>query len=205
MKIVFFLVLALAIIVLAVPVNAVVPVNETVGDYRIRFDAEDNTLGTIGKLWNNSGGDLIGINQIGINQPPKTDPNLEILLNIKEAYFVFVGDANDKFNRSSIAGIIILEKPVNISNAEDLLTNSSIKYVRVYDRTIDNHKAIFTQSGNDSKDPLMTYSGLYWLDENKKGEASKGVLVISTLPWKDGAERFMNSIHVEELPKRVQR
>jgi hypothetical protein len=93
-------------------------------------------------------------------------------------------------------------KNFNVSDIrENFLRNSSDKYVRVYDRTIDTYKGVLTQSGDNSSDPSMEYAAIYCLDENEKGEASKWIITVTTLPWKEGAERFMNTIHVEELPR----
>jgi hypothetical protein len=188
-----------AFLTLASPVSAL-PVNETIGDYRISFDAEDNTLGAIGKLWNNSGENLFELNQL-----PNSSPIRDLAL--KEAYFAGMflpkvddedddGKDNDQW---ALAVVVVLEKPINISGIEEIyITNSSKKYIRVYDRIIDSHKGVLIQSGNSSNDPLMDYLAIYFLDENQQSEAAKLVFVI-TEHWKEGAERFMNTIHVEDL------
>lgn len=190
----------LAVIILAVQIGAAVPVNETIGDYRISFDAEDNTLGAIGKLWNNSGDDLFGI-----NEPSNSDIIKDMFLSAKEAYFAGAGIPEDD-SPLSFALVLVLEKAVNVSNVgENFLMNRSDNYIRVYDRTIDNHKGVLTQSGDNSTDPSMEYAAIYCLDENENGESSKWIIVVTTLPWKDGAEKFMNTIHVEELPEQEYR
>jgi hypothetical protein len=94
----------LAILILAVPVGAVVPVNETIGDYRISFDAEDYTLGAIGKLWNNSGEYLFGI-----NQPPNSDIIEDMIFSAKEAYIAAAGTPGDD-SSWSFALVLVLEK-----------------------------------------------------------------------------------------------
>jgi preprotein translocase subunit SecD len=86
--------------------------------------------------------------------------------------------------------------------ANKALHNSTNKYTKVHNRIIDGHNGILIESGKNSTDPRMIYLGFYCLDE-VGGFARKLVVMVSSLSWNDGAELLMDTVHVEELPKKV--
>jgi len=162
-------------------------VNETIDNYQISFDAIQDT-NIVAKFW-----DIQGLGQglfpeLGEYEISKFDA-------------LMAGNVSDIDKRWAASVVFIFKNPINTSSqntTEFLLKNSTNEYVRVFDRQVDGHNAVFLHLGKGPNDPLMTYEAMYWLDE-VHGTATKGVVVLSQWPWNDGAENFMNTVHVEEL------
>ena len=111
---------------------------------------------------------------------------------------LIAGNASDQYKRRGACFILVLKNPENTSNIEKNATeNNTNKYIRVFDRMVDGHKALLLKTGNEPSDPLMTYTALYWLDE-ANGKATKFVFIASAWPDKE-TERLLNTIHVEEV------
>jgi hypothetical protein len=163
------------------------PVNETVKNFRIRFDAVDDT-NMVAKYWSN------GAEFLGITPSKSLIPTNELT----NAIMVMAGNASDQYKRWGACFILILKNPENTSSIEkSMIENSTKKYVRVFDRVIDGHKALLLKGGNEPSDPLMEYAAVYWMDE-VNGKAAKLVFIISSWPYKE-TERLLNTIHVEEV------
>ena len=162
------------------------PVNETVKNFRISFDAINDT-NMVTKFWSN-GSALFGSSF----KAPTNE--------LAKGVAVLAGNDTDPYKRWCMCGVFVLKNPENTSNVEKNATkNNSNKYVRVFDRMIDGHKGLLLEEGNESYDPLMTYMAMYWLDE-VNGNATKFVYVVSQWPDKE-TERLLNTIHVEEIKK----
>jgi hypothetical protein len=109
------------------------------------------------------------------------------------------GNVKEMDSRSAICFVLVLDKAENTSSIEEnIIDHETVKYLRVYDRMLDGRKGLLINEGNSSSDPDMKYVGLYWLDEDQ-GKASKLIMVMTSLPWDDGAEQLMNTVHVEEI------
>ena len=166
--------------------DAVVHVNETLGDFRISFDASNDT-NMIGKYWNTTGSGVFG-----------SLPHI----NISNAYMVVAGNINSKNTRWSGVAVLISKEPINTSYIEEnLFKNSTVSYIREEDRVIDGHQGVLAFSGNGPEDPLMNYTAFYWLDETS-GMATQLVAAIAQLPWNEGAETLINTTHVEDTSKK---
>ena len=162
------------------------PVNETVKNFRISFDAINDT-NMVTKFWSN------GSAFFGSSFKAPTNE-------LAKGVAVLAGNDTDPNKRWGMCGVFVLKNPENTSNVEKNVTkNNSNKYIRVFDRTIDGHKGLLLEAGNESYDPLMTYMAMYWLDE-VNGNATKFVYVVSQWPDKE-TERLLNTIHVEEIKK----
>ena len=159
-------------------------VNETVKDFRISFAAINDT-NMVAKFWSN-GSSFFGSS---FNAPANELAN---------GVAVMAGNDTDPYKRWGMVGVFVLKNPENTSNIEKNATeNNSNKYIRVFDRMVDGHKGLLLEEGNESYDPLMTYTAMYWLDE-VNGKATKFVYVVSQWPDKE-SERLLNTIHVEEI------
>jgi hypothetical protein len=166
------------------------PVNETAKGFRISFDAIDDTNGVF-KFWSDDSR-LFG--------KPLNGPVNEASLNgASRAVAVLVGNWSESSKRFAACLVFVLKNPENTSKIEENITkNVTEKYVRVFDRTIDGHNGLLLKSGNNSSDPVMNYTGFYWLDE-VQGTATKLVFIMSSWPWDSGTEKLLNTIHVEEI------
>ncbi len=159
-------------------------VNETVKNFRISFDAINDT-NMIAKFWSNGSAFFGSSFKAPANE-------------LANGVAVLAGNDTDPYKRWGMCGVFVLKNPENTSNVEKNATkNNSNKYIRVFDRTIDGHKGLLLEAGNESYDPLMTYMAMYWLDE-VNGKATKFVYVVSQWPDKE-TERLLNTIHVEEI------
>lgn len=162
-------------------------VNETVKNFQISFDAIDDA-NMVARIWSNEGNFLdspLSDAPIPANEPTN-------------AIMVVSGNTSDPDDRMGACMILVLKKPENTSEFEkNFIENRTEKYLRVFDRTIDGHKALLLKTGDEPSDPLMTYGAAYWLDE-VNGKATKLVFVISDWP-EDDAERLMDTIHVKEI------
>jgi hypothetical protein len=166
------------------------PVNETAKGFRISFDAIDDT-NMVAKLWSDDSG-LFGkpLNAPGNDGPVNEASSLVV---------VMAGNSSESGKRVPTCLVFVLKNPENTSKIEENITkNIEEKYVRVFDRTVDGHNGLLLKAGNNSSDPLMTYTALYWLDE-VQGTATKLVFIMSGLPWDRGTEKLLNTIHVEEI------
>ena len=161
------------------------PVNETVNGFMIAFDIKDDTNMII-KVWGN--GDTFS--NSSENMPD---------LNASSLACVAAGNGEKIDSSSAMCFVIVLNTAENTSSIEEkIIDDINKKYLRVYDRVFDGHKGLLIKEGNSSSDPDMESVGLYWLDEDQ-GKASKLVTVATSLPWDDGAEQLMNTVHVEEI------
>lgn len=161
------------------------PVNETVNGFRISFEAIDETT-MVAKFWGDESG-LFG--------KPLNGPSNEA----SSVVMVMAGNTNESPKRLTACLLFVFKNPENTSNMEeDITKNISEEYVRVFDRTIDGHNGLLLKAGNNSSDPVMTYTGIYWLDE-VQGTATKLVFILSSWPWDRGTEKLLNTIHVEEI------
>lgn len=161
-------------------------VNETIKGFRISFTSINDT-NMISKFWSNGSAFFGSSFKAPANE-------------LANGVAVLAGNDSDPYKRWGMVGIFVLKNPENTSNVEKNATkNNSNKYIRVYDRMIDGHKGLFLEEGNGTYDPLMTYVGMYWLDE-VHGNATQFVYVVSQWPEKE-TERLLNTIHVEEIKR----
>lgn len=159
-------------------------VNETVKGFRISFTAINDT-NMVSKFWSNGSAFFGSSFKAPANE-------------LANGVAVLAGNDSDPYKRWGMVGIFVLKNPENTSSIEKNATkNNSNKYIRAVDRMIDGHKGLFLEEGNETYDPLMTYVGMYWLDEFN-GKATKFVYVVSQWPEKE-TERLLNTIHVEEI------
>lgn len=159
-------------------------VNETVKNFRISFDAINDT-NMIAKFWSN-GSAFFGSS---FKAPANELANGVALL---------AGNDTDPYKRWCMCGVFVLKNPENTSSIEKNATkNNSNKYIRVFDRMIDGHKGLLLEEGDQPYDPLMKYMAMYWLDE-VNGYATKFVYVVSQWPDKE-TKRLLSTIHVEEI------
>ncbi len=161
------------------------PVSETVGGFNISFEANGET-NAVAKSW---GGPQ------SMSDSPFELPEMDI----DRFYLVMAGNAGEE----SFAGcfVIVLNQSVraNAESLEDLLlTDSTSRYVRVFDRPIDGHDAVLMRFGDEPDDQFMEYIAMYWLNADD-GLADKGVIVYSKWPWEKGTEKMIDSVHVEEI------
>jgi len=165
-----------------------IPVNETVMNFRISFDSINDT-NMVAKFWSDEGKIF--------NEPlPEnaTTPTNEII----KAAGIVSGNVSDSSDRWGGCIILVLKNPENTSVLEkNIIENRTEQYIRVFDRTIDGHKALLLKTADYPSDPLMEFEAMYWLDE-VNGEATKLVFVVSGWPEKE-AERLLDTIHVEEM------
>lgn len=169
---------------LVIAETSALQVNETVKNFRISFDAINDT-NMVAKFWSN------GSAFFGSSFKAPTNE-------LANGVAVLAGNDTDPYKRWGMVGIFVLKNPENTSNIEKNATkNNSNKYVRVFDRIIDGHKGLLMEAGNGSYDPLMTYTAMYWLDE-VNGKATEFVYVVSQWPDKE-TERLLSTIHVEEI------
>jgi len=161
-------------------------VNETTENFQISFDAIDDT-NMISKMWSGEGELFDEFSEI----IPTTNE-------LTNAVMIFSGNTNDQDHRIGGCGILILKSPESANELEKIITeNRKEKYVRVFDGSIDGHKAVLLKTGKEPSDPLMNYIAAYWLDE-VNGKATKLVNALSNWPEKD-AQRMLETIHVEEI------
>jgi len=161
------------------------PVNETVNGFMIGFNARDDTNMII-KLWGNE-------DVFTNSSEDMPDANLSSIA------CVMTSKGKEFDSSSALCFVFVLNKAENTSSIEEkIIDGITKKYLRVYDRVFDGHKGLLLNEGDSSSDPDMKYVGLYWLDEDQ-GKASKLVTVATSLPWDDGAEQLMNTVHVEEI------
>ncbi|MCJ7445849.1 MAG: hypothetical protein MUO26_15230 [Methanotrichaceae archaeon] len=175
---------------------AVVHINETIGDLRISYDTIDANM--ITKYWN----EIRTVSGKVFTSDTSSLSGLQLSggVEINKEYVVY-SENRDNLKSTNRSGVMVFffKKPVNTTDTgKEVLENPvSKKYMRVYDKVVDGHNAIFILSGDGPNDPLMTYVAGYWLDE-VKGMGSKLVMAFSDAP---NNEIFMNTVHVEMLPK----
>jgi hypothetical protein len=174
---------------------AVLHVNETVSNFRIIYNTVDSDQMII-KLSNPSGFAQQLFPDLDINEtdlllsgiPPS---NIKQWNNFSNMVMVFVCE--------NLTNVTDVSKALEANKA---LFNFTIGYIKVHKRIIDGHDGILIESGKNSTDPRMSYWGFYSLDE-AGGNATKFVVAVSNLAWKDGTELLIDTVHVEELPKKV--
>jgi hypothetical protein len=126
----------------------------------------------------------------------------KIIGNLGIAKLLIVAAGVDKEDNShdefSVAGVLILNESINASDAEtEFMKNLDDDYVRVYDRTIDGHKGVYIQSGDDPDDDDMEHIG-YWLDKSEEGMASEVGFVINKGP-ESAMTTLLNTVRIEKL------
>lgn len=179
----------LSVLYLSISVVSALQICENVDEFRISFDSRNDT-NVIIKFLNISGAEL-------------DDAFEDFPIKITKIVGVMAGTIRDNDSDSKLVAclIFVLQNPVNSSNItlEDIITgyDSDNKYIRVFDRVIDGHKAILLEERDMPSDPSSEYVAIYWLDE-ANGEVNKLVLVMSTYPENE-TERFLSTIHVEEI------
>lgn len=169
---------------LVIAETSALQVNETVKNFRISFNAINDT-NMVAKFWSN------GSAFFGSSFKAPTNE-------LANGVAVLAGNDTDPYKRWGMVGIFVLKNPENTSNIEKNATkNNSNKYIRVFDRMIDGHKGLLLEAGNESYDPLMTYTAMYWLDE-VNGKATEFVYIVSQWPDNE-TERLLSTIHVEKI------
>lgn len=183
---------ALIFLLITVSLNAAAfSVNETVDNYRISFEADDVNLIATLKAW-------------GIASVDFDDSNFKVITdNFDAAKGLVVLALSEKENSSQNVGsaviVSILNESINTTYAETkLVENLHDNYVRIYDRTIDGHKGIYSLRGDGPDDPYLDRFGLYWLDESKDGFASRLVFVTGKGP-ESSMMTVLNTVHVEKI------
>jgi len=182
-----YLITLIVLMSLTIGGSSAFPVNETVKNFQISFDAIDDT-NMVAKIWSN-GGEFLG-------SPLSED--FPIPANeLANAVVVLSGNGSDQSERWGACMILVLKNPENTSDIEkDGIENNKEKYVRVFDRMVDGHDALLLKQGDGPSDPLMKYTALYSLDE-VNGKATKFVFVVSGWTEKE-TERLLNTIQVVE-------
>jgi hypothetical protein len=180
-----YLITPIVLISLIIGGASAFPINETTKNFRISFDAAEDT-NMIVKYW--TYGDELSDSRFSGNDSPIQAKD------IADAIIVIAGNRSD----GNLCGVFVFKNPENTSNIEkSFIENQKAEFVRVFDRIIDGHKALLLKTGDEPSDPLMAYDAIYWLDE-VNGKATKLVLVGSDQPDID-KERLLNTIHVEEI------
>lgn len=186
------LVIVLSLIIAAPLASATKHINETAGDFIISFDNSEN-INMIGKMWDlTTSSGIFGSSNI---------PNL----NIKTVDMVLTGvisssPSNTANNSNRYAGvmILVLDKPITTLNVmNEMAKNSSTKYMRIYDRTIDSHKGLYVLTGNMPADPNMVFIGVYGLNDDAFGNANELVFIVSSDEAR--AKTMMDTLHVESI------
>lgn len=169
-----------------------IPVNETVMNFRISFDSINDT-NMVAKFWSDE--DKI------FNEPlPEnaTTPTNEII----KAAGIVSGNASDSSDRwGGCIIILVLKNPENTSVLEKHHREWNRTVHKVFDRTIDGHKALLLKTADYPSDPLMEFEAMYWLDE-VNGEATKLVFVVSGWPEKSRTAVRYNSRRRDGLKRR---
>jgi hypothetical protein len=153
-------------------------VNETVGGrFRASFHAPNNTF-TIMKLWGSleNSNSLFGLTKKDIRQQYS-------IVALSDQPFQIIG-----------CSAFILNNPFNTNDTNTekrLLENETSRYIRIYDRKIDEYDAVVARTSNTG------IRAIYWLDEVNKA-ATKGVHIFSNYNWTE-TETVLNTIHVAEL------
>lgn len=181
------------IITMTITACSAYQVNETIGDYRISFDAPNDT-NTIAKLWG-------GQAKYGLGHPLGAGPD-----DASKYYVLMTGNLSN-FS-TIIQGVVILdyENPINTSSnnsvveiigGASLIGNSTGAQIETTRSIVDGHNATISEIHNSTAGTEVAYSALYWINE-VDGMATKGVVIMSTYPWEEGTEALINTIHVEE-------
>jgi hypothetical protein len=185
---------ALVLLLIAVSLNAAAfPVNESVGEYRIGFEAGDdiNAIGTL-EAWG------IPAKEWGDGATKVITDNFDIA----KALVVLTGveKENNSQDVFSAVGVWILNESIDTTYAEtEIVKNFDDKYVRIYDKTIDGHKGIYCLRGDGPNDPDLHRIGYYWLDESEDGYASELVAIAIDKGPESAMMDLLNTVHIERL------
>ncbi len=184
---------ALAFLLIAISLcSASLPVNETVGNYRISFEAPENSFSII-KAWN-----LQNLSGFKIGEFDDSEALVDCIA---------VGALNYRDSSSGIlgVGVLTLKEPVYTSDFNMKILNNSDDYYYCSARrtTIDGHYGIYDQEYNDLNDKTnQLRTALYWLDEtdNSMGTELVIIFVPSGINITDSEMMtLLNTTHVEKL------